>query len=588
MIKRVDNMRKKILMTYVVLILMAVGISAAAFWSRGYDYINQKSNEYYIMKAEILGDTFANVDITKEEEYKSFVENFSKKYSIRITIIGRDGRVMADSDSNRKLENHSNREEVIGALKGKKVTVTRYSKTMGQVYMYSAVPVSNGDFHGVLRVSVPLSYLKGLNRNFVHSIIFSVVFCLMIATIVAIYFAKMLSKPIDEISSAAEQISKGNYDIKIYTREKDQIGGLVNAFNVMTTNLKSSMKKLTRRNIELEAILSSMTSGVVAIDDSNAILFHNKSFIDIIDVVSKDLVGRSLYNVVRNAVLFEVIDLVRKNQESIIKEGTLNLREEKMIRVTATRLLKENGKNLGVLIILEDITQIKKLENMRTDFVSNVTHELKTPLTSIRGFIDTLKNGAIQDEVVAKRFLDIIDIEAERLFTLIQDILLLSEIESKHEHEVIDCNVNDTIDDVITLLEPKMTEKVEVIFTKEPNVRPYACNPDRIKQLLINLLDNAIKYTEIGEIHIECKEKNNQLYLRISDTGLGIDEKYLPRIFERFYRVDKGRSRKKGGTGLGLSIVKHIVELYSGRIRVESKVGVGTVFEIWLPYNNSK
>jgi two-component system phosphate regulon sensor histidine kinase PhoR len=577
-------MSKKLLCTYVFLILIAVGISSTAFWSRGYSYINKQSEDFYLMKAEILGDTFANEDIVDSVDYNIFVNDFSRKYNIRITLIDKQGNVLADSSTDKQLENHKDREEVRGALNGKKVTVKRYSNTMQQMYMYSAVPVQNGDFNGVLRVSVPLSYLNGLNQNFLHSIIFSVVACLLIATAIAIYFTKMISKPINEISRAAKQISKGNYDIKIYTREKGQLGQLVKSFNIMTENLKSSMRKLTRRNIELEAILSSMTSGVVAIDDNNSILFHNNAFSEIIENSEKNLVGKLLYNIVRNAVIFDVIDLVRTNQDSVIKEGTLNLRADKLIRITATRLVKENGKDLGVLIILENITQMKKLENMRRDFVSNVTHELKTPLTSIRGFIDTLKSGAIQDEVVAKRFLDIIDIEAERLHTLIQDILLLSEIESKEEKVIKDCNVNDTIDAVIELLEPKITENVKIIFEKVDNIKPYPCNPDRMKQLIINILDNAIKYTEEGCIRIICTEKQNQLFISISDTGIGIEDKYLERIFERFYRVDKGRSRKKGGTGLGLSIVKHIVELYNGRIFVDSTYLVGTTFEIWLPY----
>ncbi|BCN32318.1 two-component system histidine kinase PnpS [Anaeromicropila herbilytica] len=577
-------MRKKLLVTYVILILMAVGIASFSFWSRGYSYINKQSENVYLMKAEILGDTFANTEIEEEKDYKNFVDDYSQKYKIRITLISNDGTVIADSSTNKQLENHKNREEVKGALLGKKVTVKRYSSTMRQMYIYSAVPAKTGGFTGVLRVSVPLSYLNGLNHNFYHSLVFSVVTCLFLAIIVAIYFTKLISKPIDDISRAANQISNGNYDIKIYTREKDQLGQLVHSFNIMTGNLKSSMKKLTRRNIELEAILSSMQSGVVAIDDSNSILFHNNSFSNIIELQESNLVSKSIYNVARNALIFEVIDLVREKHETVVREGSLSLKEDKIIRVTATRLVKETGRDLGVLIILENITQMKKLENMRRDFVSNVTHELKTPLTSIRGFIDTLKGGAIQDEVVAKRFLDIIDIEAERLHILIQDILLLSEIESKGDKETKDCDITHTISDVIELLQPKMTDKVYIIFDNNSNIRPFPCNPDRMKQLFINLLDNAIKYTEEGSVRIQCKEKQDKLFISISDTGIGIEEKYLDRIFERFYRVDKGRSRKMGGTGLGLSIVKHIVELYNGKINVYSTSGVGTTFEIWLPY----
>ena len=228
---------------------------------------------------------------------------------------------------------------------------------------------------------------------------------------------------------------------------------------------------------------------------------------------------------------------------------------------------------------------MKKLENMRSDFVSNVTHELKTPLTSIRGFIETLKNGAIKNEALALRFLDIIDIEAERLFELIKDILILSEIESKVQKEVIPCNINDVIAQTIDLLSGKISPSVTIIFNKKPLENEFYCNPDRMKQLFINLLDNAIMYTEKGTIEVSVIEYSTELEIHIRDTGIGMEEEHLERIFERFYRVDRGRSRKVGGTGLGLSIVKHIVELYNGRIKVRSKTLEGTEFIINLPYH---
>lgn len=347
--------------------------------------------------------------------------------------------------------------------------------------------------------------------------------------------------------------------------------------------MKETVENLTHRNAELEAMLSSMTGGVVAIDDSNEILFFNKAFLEIIGI-HKEIYGQPLYNILRNAAVFQIIEKVREDNKSVTKDGILLYGGNRNIRITATPLGREGEKWFGVLLIIEDVTQIKKLENMRSDFVSNVTHELKTPLTSIRGFIDTLKNGAIKEEAVANRFLDIIDIEAERLYILIQDILLLSEIESKQEKNTVPCDVNQITTDVIELLQPKLTNKVQIIFEPIENLRPLSCNQDRIKQLFINIIDNAIKYTEEGTITVECKEDSNSLVIKVKDTGIGMEPEHLTRIFERFYRVDKGRARKQGGTGLGLSIVKHIVELYNGTIRVNSQLGEGTEFEIRIPY----
>ncbi|MCI8599554.1 MAG: hypothetical protein HFJ10_14125 [Lachnospiraceae bacterium] len=231
------------------------------------------------------------------------------------------------------------------------------------------------------------------------------------------------------------------------------------------------------------------------------------------------------------------------------------------------------------------ISAMKKVEEMRKEFVSNVTHELKTPLTSIRGFVETLKNGAIEDPVCAGKFLDIIDIETERLGNLIDDTLLLSEIESKKEMSQEPCDVNQVIQEVTELLAPKVKPHVRLIFRPDSSVRPYTCNRDRLKQLLINLVDNGLKATEFGAVTIVCKSTDSHLVLEITDTGIGMETEQTERIFERFYRVDKGRSRAQGGTGLGLSIVKHIVELYRGTIQVKSSPGEGSEFRVELPYS---
>ncbi len=580
-------MQKKLFFSYLFIILLAIGISAIAFWSKGYNYIIHQGQDYYLTQAKLVADIFSQEDFETIEEYNTFVSQYADKYHFRVTIIDQKGQVYADSITDEPLENHASREEIVRALKGESVTVNRLSKTTGRQYSYSAVPVSNGDFNGVLRVSLPLSEIKSLNSGLMNSILYAVIFCFVIAILAAFVFMELLSKPIDEITKAAVRVSEGELGTKIYTREKNQIGRLAGAFNAMSVNLKNTVENLTQRNAELEAMLSSMTAGVIAINDSNEILLYNKAFLEISNISNKDIKGQSLYSLFRNAAVFDAIDFVRENNSSVMKEGAHNNVEYRSIRVTAAPLQREATKDSGVLLLIEDITQIKKLETMRSDFVSNVTHELKTPLTSIRGFIDTLKSGTVKDEAVVNKFLDIIDIEAERLYSLIQDILLLSEIESKIESERNPCDFNSIAEEVIELLRPKLPADVKFIMEPDSNLRPFYCNQDRMKQLLINLLDNAIKYTEKGSITLECKEENNKLKVAVRDTGIGIEQDHLARIFERFYRVDKGRSRKQGGTGLGLSIVKHIVELYNGDIQVKSEIGVGTEFILYLPYHNN-
>ncbi|MFV0342174.1 MAG: ATP-binding protein [Anaerocolumna sp.] len=580
-------MHKKLYVSYLVLILVAVSLCGLIFWSRNYNDTLERSKAHYLTLANLVGDVLADEKYYNSTDFEGFVNQFADKYDIRITIIDQEGEVFADSDTDGPMENHKTREEVLNALKGKSSSVTRYSKTMGQIYSYSAVPVKTAEFTGVVRISVPLSELEDLNRQIINSVFYAVLICFVLAVILAGFFTGLLTRPISEVAAAARKISNGEYNIKIYTRDKSIVGNLASSFNVMAANLKSTIDNLTRRNAELEAMLSSMEAGVVAVSESYEILFFNKAFKEFVNYAKEELKGVSLYNVIRNTAVFDAIDTVNANNTSIVKEGMISNKGMQYIRVTATPLGREGRHVFGVLLIIEDITKIKKLENMRTDFVSNVTHELKTPLTSIRGFIDTLKQGAIQEEAVAHRFLDIIDIEAERLYSLIQDILILSEIESKREFEVVPCDINECVDSVIELLKPKLTDKVKFEFEPKPYLKPFYCNPDRMKQLFINLMDNAVKYTEEGSIKVTCGQEEDKLIISIQDTGIGIRKEHLFRIFERFYRVDKGRSRKQGGTGLGLSIVKHIVELYNGNLEVNSRPGEGTEFNISFPYSSN-
>lgn len=579
-------MQKKLYISYLITIVLALGITGILFWFETSDYLYGLSKERYLTQAEMVGDMFMLSTFNTAQDYEDFVDKYEEKYNCRITIIDQDGNVVADSETDGKQENHKSREEVIGALKGESISVTRYSQTMKREYSYSAVPIHTDNFDGVIRISLPFSTLQGLYDKLADSLFITVILCIGLAMAAAVIFTKLLTKPINEVAKAAERISDGDYNIKIYTRDKSVVGKLARAFNIMAVNLKSNISSLTQRNAELEAMLSSMEAGVVAIDDSSDILFYNRSFEKICNNSKSITSGQSLFTLFRNAAVFDAIDEVKEMKCSVMKEGSISGQGLRYIRVTGTPLGLDGEKSFGILLIIEDITQLKKLENMRRDFVSNVTHELKTPLTSIRGFIDTLKSGAMKEEAVANRFLDIIDIEAERLFSLIQDILILQEIESKREFERVPSDLNECVNAVIELLHPEIQDSpIQISFEPQAYLKPFYCNPDRMKQLLINLLDNAIKYTEEGTITVSLKEEENDLILSVKDTGIGIEKEYLSRIFERFYRVDKGRSRKQGGTGLGLSIVKHIVELYNGNIQVNSTLGVGTEFIITLPYN---
>ena len=580
-------MRKRLLFTYIALVFVTLMASQISFWSSGQRFLQQQSEAQYTDQAELIRDVFEQTDFAGTADYDAFAKKYARRQEVRITIIDMDGTVLGESEeSPSDMENHKDREEVKKAMAGESASIVRRSSTLGMDYCYCAVPVRTDSFEGVLRVSVPLEELHALRLEYMRSTIFMLAIGVLLITGLVIAFTRFIADPIDEVIEAAGKIAEGSYGIRLKTRQNSQIGKLADSFNWMSGRLEAAVKELKDRNNELEAILRSMRNGVLAINGRDEILFYNDALMNLIGHRG-DFLGESVYHLVRSSLIFDVIEKVRESRDVICEEGQSRIMGEQYLRITGTVLNREKEQSRSVLLIIEDITDVKKLENMRSDFVSNVTHELKTPLTSIRGFVDTLKQGAIKDEQYARKFLDIIHIEAERLYTLIQDILLLSEIESGSDYNIQDCDVNGIIDETLNLLQPKIEQKpeVDVIFQPEPYIRPFPCNPDRMKQLFINLIDNAVKNTEKGSVTVTCRVHNDHLMISVKDTGIGIPKEHLSRIFERFYRVDKGRSRKMGGTGLGLSIVKHIVEMYEGDIFVSSEVGEGTEFIIKLPYD---
>ena len=394
---------------------------------------------------------------------------------------------------------------------------------------------------------------------------------------------------IEQLTNQVEEIAEGTYAEVLLPQGTPETIHLAKTLNKMTKRLRIERERVESRKEQLNSILSSMKNGVMVIDSSGRILFYNQPFLNLFHSkmrsFEEDLLHKSFYIYFKCDELADIIYQVEEEEESIRKEVVIEEEHQTIfLMVKGTPLYKNSKKKYGTILVAENITRMKKLESIRKDFVSSVTHELKTPLTSIRGFVDTLKDGAIEDPVFSRRFLDIIDIEAERLSVLVNDILILSEIENTMETGKSTVCVEEVIDDVIELLSKKKKDSVKIIKEMEKPVTDFLCNPDRLKELILNLADNGIKYTNEGEVRIKCWEEEQDLVFQFKDTGVGIPKEHLPRLFERFYRVDKGRSRKLGGTGLGLSIVKHIVELYKGTITVDSKVGEGTVFTVRLPY----
>lgn len=582
-------MRKKIIGSYLLLIVLLAAIFSWIVRDALLDAMLIQFEHNLINEVELVKAMIENED-NEYVDFQEFSELIKEKINVRVTIVDKTGRVLSDTDENSEnMMNHINRDEIKSAFETGRTNVRlRYSDTVKADHLYAATVFKLDGFEYVIRISKPLLELKTFNYQMLNFALAAIVISSLLASAMAILMVRKITKPIYELTKAANSIAEGDYGRKIYTQSKDQIGDLTASFNKMSLNLDASMKEVKKRNIELESILNSMINGIIAIDQNKNILMINNISFEILGL-PEDFVteNESMYKIIRNDEVAEMIEKSISHGESQVKELKY-LSLDKVLRIYVNPIMTSTSDIIGSIVVIQDVTQIRKLEKMRSDFVSNVSHELKTPLTSIKGFVDTLKGGALENKATALRFLEIIDIESDRLYRLINDILLLSEIETmEREPDKTEVHINEIVDEVVEMLALKASDKNLMLKKRIEGDFYINANADRIKQMFINLVDNAIKYTEVGEVEVSLEAEGSWIKTTVSDTGIGFDEKYKERLFERFYRVDKGRSRSYGGTGLGLSIVKHIVLLYKGKISVDSTPGKGTRFEILLPNKRS-
>jgi two-component system phosphate regulon sensor histidine kinase PhoR len=523
------------------------------------------------------------------EHIKAVLSKVSRELNVRITLIDRQGTVLGETSYDPSLmENHLKRPEIQKALKGSVGKEIRFSSTMKLDFMYIAQPIYRDDYiAGVIRLSTPMKEIKGLMKSINGNLLLALIPGLFLSLLLVYRISISITSPIKEIKNAAVDITLGKLDPSINITSRDEIGELAKAIDFMAASLRDKINSIRDKNTRMEAILSSVVNGIIAVDSNENILFINPIAQKMLNIDEGDIAGKHLLQVIRNNKIDNMIKGILENKSFEENEISLNYPTQKIFRLNSNAIkYPESDRIIGIIIIIQDITEIKKLEKMRSDFVANVSHELKTPLTSIKGFVETLKAGAIEDQAAAVRFLNIIEDEADRLNRLISDILSLSELENrkgKTRYEII--NTADKIREIISLLQNQAVHKnIDLIVKVEADVRMLHGDPDQFKQMLINLVDNAVKYTpEGGKVQVTAYNTKNEVVIRIKDNGIGIPKEHIPRLFERFYRVDKARSRNVGGTGLGLAIVKHIIMQFQGKIDVVSEVGQGTEFILSIP-----
>jgi len=588
MIKKISC---KLFFTYIIIIIICVTFTGIlAIISLRNFYINHlssnlKSNATLV--ANILGDDLSTNNLS---QIKLKTKDLGKELETRITIIDINGIVLGDSEKDPALmENHADRPEIKEALQGKIGNSVRYSSTLEIDMLYIAIPIiKNGQILGVVRLSLPLTDVNRGIANLRKIIILATLIALAIASITSLIISLTITRPLQEMTKVSQKISKGDFSKKLKICRQDEIGQLANSLNLMSEELENKIRVISEDKNKMKVVLSSVIEGIIAIDKEGRIILFNNALKNMTDYSSDRVLGKFHWEIIRNNQLNELLKEVLQKGQPLTQEITIFSPQEKIFRASANPLTEKN-EVWGAVVVLNDITEIKKLEKMRSEFVANVSHELRTPLTSIQGFVETLKDGAINDPGKAQYFLEIIEKQSNRLNNLIEDILQLSKIESQ---EIImnlqSINLRDLIDKTISEFKKKIEQKNHKIkINISPQLPLIKADPEQIEVVFRNLLDNAIKYTPNGgEIYISAFEKAENIYIEIADNGIGISAEHLPRIFERFYRVDKDRSRKLGGTGLGLAIVKHIVQAHGGTIGVESKPGKGSKFFFTLPKNS--
>lgn len=592
-------MKKKFFLYYMILTFVSVCItgffiSKASQKIYRYEVEEKLINTAVLLKHQILNEINKGTKIDFDIYAHDYVKILSRDQTFitpaytdtRITIIDFNGKVIGESEkSYMEMENHLERKEITEAIDGKIGKDERFSSTVRHSLLYIAVPIE--DARMVIRISAPLIQLKTLEKTVWFYSIMGIIAGILVSVVLALRFSTLVTLPVRELIMASREISLGNYSRRAKVNKRDDIGQLADTFNNMAAQLEKNMEDLTDKNTKVNSIINSMINGIVAVDRDYKILLINEMACEFFNIQTKNsIVGSKILEHIRNNQINLLLQESIETNVPQMSEITIKSPDEKILRIYTNPIKSEEASvtNIGGIIFIQDITAVRKLEQIRTEFVSNVTHELKTPLTSIRGFIETLRSGAINDRDVAERFLEIVDIEAERLYILINDILQLSEIESKQKDTNIGThNLGSIIAETLSILKG-VAEKKNISISSEVDKDIYIiANRDRIKQMMINLIDNGIKYTlENGSVHVYAAKKAGKILISVKDTGIGIPTEHLPRIFERFYRVDKGRSRNMGGTGLGLSIVKHIVNLYNGDIKVLSTPETGTEFIIKL------
>ena len=574
-----------IVVTLITTLVLVTGFSGRAM---RHFFLDRTAGELENL-AQVTVDRFApSVEAGALDQVNELCRKIGSRSGLRLTVVLADGTVAGDSDEDPSLmDNHGQRPEIVAALAGQVGRSTRYSSTLDHQRMYVAVGHLEGSAPYVVRTSVSLASLGSVMAEVYRNIALTGLVLTLLAALTSFLLSRKLSRGLRQLQAGAEAFAGGDLSGRLMVADTSEIASVAEAMNRMAGQLTERFETIVQQRKESEAVLSSMVEGVLAVDREQRVIGLNRAGGRLLGQDPDLVANRSIQEIGRNTRLTQLAQDVLAGRGPLERDIRLGPDNDRWLQVQATGLIDPEGEPIGALLVLNDVTRLRRLETMRRDFVANVSHELKTPITSIKGFVETLIEDPPADQAELGRFLQIINKQADRLDSIITDLLALSRLEQDTDTggiETHSLSLTSVLERVLRDMQNLRPEQAARITMDCPADSRALINAPLVEQAVTNLLGNALKYSPpASRVTLRCRELPREVAISVTDEGPGIAAEHLPRLFERFYRVDKARSRQMGGTGLGLAIVKHIAQAHRGRIDVTSEVGVGSVFTLYLP-----
>ncbi|MGD6779841.1 two-component system histidine kinase PnpS [Sutcliffiella horikoshii] len=574
------------LITLIIVVLVCLGLLLGQLFKTFYlNTFNQR-----LIKETELVTMLVEEETSVTPVLQKHLNDVSKTLAARISITDKDGTVVYETKGPTVSGIDSHQEIIKEAVQKNKNRDRIFYEQNNEMYYYGNSISRNGVRDGFLMLSTPIDSLQRINQQIWGLLIASLGAAFVVILLLGVRITSQYTRPIEAATKVATELAKGNYKARTFEEHVDETGMLSQSINILARNLQDMTKAQEMQQDRLRTLIESMGSGLILIDGRGYVNLINRAYKETFDADPGEYLYRLYYEAIEQKEVVTMIEEIFMTEVSVRKQILLPLTiERRHFEVYGAPIIGVNDEWKGIVLVFHDITELKKLEQMRKDFVANVSHELKTPITSIKGFSETLLDGAMNDKDTLEYFLSIILKESDRLQSLIEDLLDLSKIEKQgFRLNPQYLEINELLEEIFVILEGKAREKeIDLVLSKPKKELYLFADASRIKQVFINLINNAIAYTPAGgEVKVKVEEVDKEVVIVVSDTGIGMEQDEIPRIFERFYRVDKARSRNSGGTGLGLAIVKHIVEAHHGSISVTSELNKGTAFTVKLSKEN--